>query len=159
MSNKPKQEPSAATGGFEAPHGCTGTRIGAEVDATRLVAAMCNRYHPTRAEIIRAQWDLGEPATGDRTWRPGIGPWGQGPFIRMRSGSPELVVGTWALIGDDYRQPVNRARSTNNARWETIGPAAGCTNEATTTLTRAGWHVVSFHGVVSQALRSSQHAY
>jgi len=45
---------------------------------------------------------------------------GAGPFIRVRDGEPELVVGTWALIGDDYTQPINRARSTNNARWETI---------------------------------------
>jgi putative SOS response-associated peptidase YedK len=82
---------------------------------------MCNRYHPTRAEIIEAQWHFGETATGDRTWRPGIGPWGTGPFIRSKDGNPELVVGTWALIGDDYQKPVNRARSTNNARFETVG--------------------------------------
>ena len=81
---------------------------------------MCNRYHPTRAEIIEAQWKFGLPGTGDRTWRPGIGPWGKGPFIRIKNSEPELVVGTWALIGDDYGQPVNRARSTNNARWETV---------------------------------------
>jgi putative SOS response-associated peptidase YedK len=83
---------------------------------------MCNRYHPARVEIIRMQWQLGEPQTGDRTWRPGIGPFGVGPFIRIKPSTdePELVVGTWALIGDDSAQPVNRARSTNNARWETI---------------------------------------
>jgi putative SOS response-associated peptidase YedK len=81
---------------------------------------MCNRYHPTRAEIIRAQWELGEPATGDKTWRPGIGPWGEGPFIRSRSGEPELVVGTWALIGDRDRKPINRPRMTNCARWEEL---------------------------------------
>lgn len=81
---------------------------------------MCNRYHPTRAEIIEAQWHFGEAATGDRNWRPGIGPWSTGPFIRAKAGEPELVVGTWALIGDDYQKPINRARSTNNARFETV---------------------------------------
>jgi len=81
---------------------------------------MCNRYHPTRAEIIRAQWELGEPATGDRTWRPGIGPWGDGPFIRARNGAPKLVVGTWALIGDRDKKPVNRPHMTNCARWEEL---------------------------------------
>ena len=63
---------------------------------------MCNRYHPTRAEIIRAQWDFGDVPTGDKSWRPGIGPWSQGPFIRARKeGEPELVVGQWALIAFD----------------------------------------------------------
>ena len=81
---------------------------------------MCNRYHPTRAEIIEAQWKFGLPGTGDRTWRPGIGQWSKGPFIRTKDSEPELVVGTWALIGDDYSQLTNRARSTNNARWETV---------------------------------------
>lgn len=81
---------------------------------------MCNRYHPTRAEIIRVQWELGEPATGDRTWRPGIGPWSEGPFIRAKSGEPELVVGIWALIGDRDKKPINRPRMTNCARWEEL---------------------------------------
>ena len=81
---------------------------------------MCNRYHPTRAEIIAAQWDFGELPTGDRTWRPGIGPWGTGPFIRARAAEPELVVGTWALIGDDDKEPINRPRMTNCARSEEL---------------------------------------
>ena len=81
---------------------------------------MCNRYHPTRAEIIRAQWELGEPVTGDKTWRPGIGPWGEGLFIRARDGEPSLVVGIWALIGDRDRRPINRPRMTNCARWEEL---------------------------------------
>ena len=82
---------------------------------------MCNRYHPTRAEIIRAQWDFGDVPTGDKSWRPGIGPWSQGPFIRARKeGEPELVVGQWALIGDRDTKPVSRPRMTNNARWEGI---------------------------------------
>ena len=51
---------------------------------------MCNRYHPTRADIIRVQWELGEPITGDKTWRPGIGPWGTGPFIRAKDDVPNI---------------------------------------------------------------------
>ena len=81
---------------------------------------MCNRYHPTRAEIIQAQWQFGEPATGDKTWRPGIGPWSMGPFIRARAGEPELVVGIWALISDRDTKPINKPRMTNCARWEGI---------------------------------------
>ena len=81
---------------------------------------MCNRYHPTRAEIIQAQWQFGEPATGDKTWRPGIGPWSMGPFIRARAGEPELVVGIWALISDRDMKPINKPRMTNCARWEGI---------------------------------------
>jgi hypothetical protein len=76
---------------------------------------MCNRYHPTRAEIIEAQWAFGEPRTGDRTWRPGVGPWGAGPSIRTLHDEPELVVGTWALIGDNDKKPINKPRMTNCA--------------------------------------------
>lgn len=81
---------------------------------------MCNRYHPTRAEIIRAQWEFGVPITGDKTWRPGIGPFATGPFIRSNAGEPELVVGTWALIGDKDRKPNNAPRMTNCARSEEL---------------------------------------
>ena len=81
---------------------------------------MCNRYHPTRADIIRAQWNLGVPAIGDKTWRPGIGPFGVGPFIRIRATEPELVVGTWALIGDKDKKPNNAPRMTNCARSEEL---------------------------------------
>ena len=81
---------------------------------------MCNRYYPTRADIIRAQWDFGVPATGDKTWRPGIGPFGTGPFIRIRETEPELVVGTWALIGDKDKKPNNAPRMTNCARSEEL---------------------------------------
>ena len=81
---------------------------------------MCNRHHPTRADVLRAQWELGEPRTGDKTWSPGIGPWGTGPFIRIKKLEPELVIGTWALIGDDDRKPINRPRMTNCARSEEL---------------------------------------
>ena len=81
---------------------------------------MRNRYHPTRADVLRAQWELGEPRTGDKTWRAGIGPWSTGPSIRIKELEPELVVGTWALIGDDDRKPINRPRMTNCARSEEL---------------------------------------
>lgn len=81
---------------------------------------MCNRYHPTRAEIIAVQIDFGILPMSDKSWRPGIGPWGQGPFIRARNGKLELVVGQWALIGDFDKKPVSRPRMTNNARFEGI---------------------------------------
>ena len=83
---------------------------------------MCYRYHPTRADIIRAQWEFGVPIPGDKTWRPGIGPLGAGPFIRIRETEPEpeLVVGTWALIGDKDKKPNNAPRMTNCARSEEL---------------------------------------
>lgn len=69
---------------------------------------MCNRYHPTRADIILAQWNFGVPITGDKTWRPAIGPYGTGPFVRIKETEPELVVGTWALIGGLVRAILGR---------------------------------------------------
>ena len=83
---------------------------------------MCNRYHPARAQIIEAQWQL-KPG---KFYKPGIGPWGEGPFIRLKSApvgasrEPELVVGTWALIGDHDKKPINRPRMRNNARVESV---------------------------------------
>ena len=43
-----------------------------------------------------------------------------GPFIRIKALEPELVVGTWALIGDDDKKPINRPRMTNCARFEEL---------------------------------------
>ena len=77
---------------------------------------MCNRYRPARAEAVEAQWQL-KPA---KLWKPGIGPWCEGPFIRVAAGEPELVVGVWALIGDHDKKPINRPRMTNNARSESV---------------------------------------
>lgn len=79
---------------------------------------MCNRYHATRANIIRAQWNLGVPAIGDKTWRPRIDPFGIGSFIRIRE--TELVVGAWALIGDKDKKPNIAPRMTNCARSEEL---------------------------------------
>ena len=77
---------------------------------------MCNRYRPASWEAIEAQWQL-KP---QKFWKPGIGPWQDGPFIRLTNGEPELVVGQWALIGDRDTKAVSRPRMTNNARWETV---------------------------------------
>lgn len=78
---------------------------------------MCNRYRPARAEVIEAQWQL-KPGP---IWKAGIGPWGQGPFIRVvADDEPQLVVGQWALIGDADKKAINRPRMTNNARIETV---------------------------------------
>ena len=32
--------------------------------------------------------------------RPGIGPWGKGPFLRAKPEGVELVIGIWALISE-----------------------------------------------------------
>lgn len=80
---------------------------------------MCNRYRPARAEVIEAQWQL-RPGPLLPQWRPSIGPWQAGPFIRLRDSEPELVVGQWALIGDRDTKANSKPRMTNNARFESI---------------------------------------
>src|SRR5438067_1172255 len=81
---------------------------------------MCNRYHPTRAEILQRQWEFDFSRV--EPWQPCLGPRGRGPFIRLKkdSAQPELVVGIWALIGDDYKKAINLGRMTNCARFEEI---------------------------------------
>ena len=80
---------------------------------------MCNRYRPADRSTIEAQWQL-RPGRLVPPWKPGIGPWGEGPFIRLVDDEPELFVGQWALIGDTDTKAVSRPRMTNNARWETL---------------------------------------
>lgn len=79
---------------------------------------MCNRYSPADREAVAAQWNL--TLDGYPEWAPSIGAWQNGPFIRLKAGEPELVVGQWALIGDDDDKPNSAPRRTNNARFETI---------------------------------------
>ena len=82
---------------------------------------MCNRYHPSRVEKLQMQLAFRIPPSFIATdVRPGIGPWGNGPFLRAKNEGIELVVGTWALIGDDDKKPINRPRMTNCARWEGV---------------------------------------
>lgn len=57
----------------------------------------------------------------DVPYKPGIGPWGFGPFVRSTPDGREAVVGQWALIGDGAKEAKSSARiMTNNARWETV---------------------------------------
>ena len=65
-----------------------------------------------------AQWNLRIQRHDE--WAPSIGPWQNGPFIRLKSGEPELVVGQWALIGDHDKKANSKPRMTNNARFDTI---------------------------------------
>lgn len=55
-------------------------------------------------------------------YRPGIGPWGQGPFVRQGAdGHREAAVGQWALIADNAKEAKSSARiMTNNARSESL---------------------------------------
>ena len=63
-------------------------------------------------------------------YRPGIGPWGKGPFVRNAvrrvkrqavDGHREAPVGQWALIADNAKEAKSSARiMTNNARSESL---------------------------------------
>ncbi|MBK6853268.1 MAG: SOS response-associated peptidase family protein [Burkholderiales bacterium] len=79
---------------------------------------MCNQYAPPGPERVAAYFRVAAPSD---TYRPGIGPWGRGPFIRRVADRREAVVGQWALIGDNAREARSSARiMTNNARSETV---------------------------------------
>jgi putative SOS response-associated peptidase YedK len=79
---------------------------------------MCNQYAPPGPERVAAYFRTAPPSTA---YRPGIGPWGQGPFIRLKEGRREAIVGQWALIGDNAKEAKSSARiMTNNARSETV---------------------------------------
>lgn len=79
---------------------------------------MCNRYRPADREAVAAQWNMN--VDGHSEWAAGIGPWQRGPFVRLKTGDPELVVGQWALIGDHDTKANSKPRMTNNGRFETI---------------------------------------
>lgn len=79
---------------------------------------MCNIYGPAGPRMITERFRVTVPA---EPYKPSIGPWGRGPFIRLRNGSPECVLGQWALIADGAREAVSSARiMTNNARSESL---------------------------------------
>lgn len=80
---------------------------------------MCNRYRPPREPLDERPGELAPGPVFPR-WKPSIGPFGQGPFVRDKGTGRELVVGQWALIGDHDKKADNKPRMTNNARWETI---------------------------------------
>lgn len=80
---------------------------------------MCNQYAPPGPERVdeyfRSSLLSREP------YKPGIGPWGRGPFVRSASTGREAAVGQWALIADDAREAKSSARiMTNNARSESL---------------------------------------
>jgi len=77
---------------------------------------MCNRYKTPQLERFSELM----PGPLFPKWRPGIGPWGRGPFVRDRGAGRELVVGQWALIGDRDTRANSAPRMTNCARWESI---------------------------------------
>jgi putative SOS response-associated peptidase YedK len=78
---------------------------------------VCNRYQPAPREIITNALGIGVP---DIAYRPGLGPWGIGPFVRSTGGQLECVVGQWALIPPFAQERINRKIMTNNARSETV---------------------------------------
>jgi putative SOS response-associated peptidase YedK len=79
---------------------------------------MCNVYGPAGPRMVTERFDA--PFAAFEDYKPGLGPWSHGPYVRRRDGRREAVVGQWALIGDKDRQAVSRPRMTNNARWEEL---------------------------------------
>ncbi len=85
-------------------------------DAT--IRRMCNQYAPPGPERVSEYFRTGRPT---ELYRPGIGPWGRGPFIRNTPTGHEAVVGQWALIADNAKEAKSSARiMTNNARSESV---------------------------------------
>jgi putative SOS response-associated peptidase YedK len=79
---------------------------------------MCNVYGPAGPRMVSERFQLRLPLT--ESYKPGIGPWGRGPYLRLQDGELAAVVGQWALIGDRDRKADNRPRMTNNARFEEL---------------------------------------
>jgi len=80
---------------------------------------MCNQYAPSGPERVNEYFRTGLPR---EPYRPGIGPWGRGPFVRGTTTDRDVVVGQWALIGDNAEEAKSSARiMTNNARSESVG--------------------------------------
>ena len=79
---------------------------------------MCNQYAPPGPERVEEYFRSSLPR---EPYKPGIGPWGRGPFVRSASTGREAVVGQWALIGDNALEAKSSARiMTNNARSESL---------------------------------------
>jgi len=79
---------------------------------------MCNQYAPSGPERVDEYFGAGLPK---EPYRPGVGPWGRGPFVRSTPSGREVVVGQWALIGDNAKEAKSSARiMTNNARSESV---------------------------------------
>lgn len=81
---------------------------------------MCNRYVSPQDRDIERFWHLGSR----QPWRGGpVFPRAPGPFIRVGSDAPELVVGQWGLIPRSAKTP-KLTYSTNNARSEELAAKA-----------------------------------
>ena len=80
---------------------------------------MCNQYAPPNPQRVADHFRTTPPAA---PCRPGIGPWGQGPFVRRAAdGHREAALGQWALIADNAKEAKSSARiMTNNARSESL---------------------------------------
>ena len=79
---------------------------------------MCNQYAPPGPERVAEYFRTEQPR---EPYRPGIGPWGRGPFVRTTPAGREAVVGQWALIADNAKEAKSSARiMTNNARSESV---------------------------------------
>ena len=80
---------------------------------------MCNQYAPPSRDRVEEHFHA--LMQTHENYRPGIGPWGRGPFVRLTPAGREAVVGQWALIGDNAREAKSAARiMTNNARSESL---------------------------------------
>lgn len=80
---------------------------------------MCNVYGPAGPPMVTERFDIVFPV-GAPMYKPGIGPWDLGPFLRAKNGKIEAVVGQWALIGDEDQKANSAPRMTNNARYEEL---------------------------------------
>ena len=82
------------------------------------MTSMCNQYAPSGPERVDEYFGASLPK---EPYRPGVGPWGRGPFVRSTPSGREVVVGQWALIGDNAKEAKSSARiMTNNARSESV---------------------------------------
>ena len=79
---------------------------------------MCHQYSPANPHLVALHLKVQPRA---EPYKPGIGPWGRGPFVRASIDGRVAVVAQWALIGDNAREARSFARiMTNNARSETL---------------------------------------
>ena len=77
-----------------------------------------NQYSPADPHLVAMHFSVQPPT---EHYKPGIGPWGRGPFVRASIDGRVAVVGQWALIGDNAREARSPARiMTNNSRSETL---------------------------------------
>jgi len=77
---------------------------------------MCNRYRPASPGEISEVFSVPAPA---EPYKPGLGPRGDGPFVRPSGDALQSYVGQWALIGDRDKQRKS-VKMTNNARLESL---------------------------------------